>query len=125
MNLPSFITDLLSAVDLGEVSIEFGEARTKENKLVLPTKIEFMRSVFWPMRGELEIVVEDESVSLYEEDPDGLIIDIMNAGSVAELPEAQADSSEFVRWLAKLKHEEFGRKQGPYKRRFDSWDGEI
>lgn len=106
MKLPSFITELMSDVDLGDVILGFTDARTEGNKLVLTTEIDFTGSPFWPMYGELVMDPNDEAVDSEEEDPKGLMHKIMYATSVEQLPESQTCKSKFVRWLAELKYEE-------------------
>lgn len=106
--LSKFIHDLIDGIHLGEVDIKFTGARTKGNKLLLVTEIDFPGALFWLMQGELTLDLTDGSVDLIDEDSNepSLIVTVMDATKIEELPSMQVCKSEFVRWLADLKIEE-------------------
>jgi len=109
MKLLEVMHDLISETNLGDVDITFSEPRTKGILLVLKVDVELTDfSHFWPMRGEVAIDLVNESVyvNIDQWDPKGLIPTVMTATTVAQLPEAQACGSEFVRDLAALKWKE-------------------
>ena len=109
--LPDFLLNLMADTYLGDVDIKFTNARTKGNKLLLATEIDFPGATFWLMQGELSIDLNDGSVSYIEDDQPDLIVTVINAASIEELPSMQVCESKFVRWLAELKMEEL-RKNG-------------